>query len=1169
MYIELHARSAFSFLEGASLPEELIGVCAQLGQPAMALLDTNGLYGAPRFHLAANKIGRQAHIGAEVNCAPLHPVILSGVSASRSEALAESKDPYPHQAGRKIGIPRFARNDKRNDMSFRLPLLVSSRAGYQNLCRLITKMKLRAKKGEGAVLAEELQEHAHGLICLTGGAEGPLASALQQGGLEEARRQVDQLIRIFGSKNVYVELQRHFQREEESRNRAAIDIARSLNLPLLATNGVCYAIPQGRELCDAFTAIRHHRTLSTAGRLLTRNAERFLKSPKEMQQLFSDLPEAIANTLELSSRLEFTLNDLGYEFPRYPVPEGETMNSFLRERAWEGFRQRYGRASHEMQTRARHQIEKELNLIEKLKLAGYFLIVWDLVRYCREQNILVQGRGSAANSAVCYSLGITGVDAVSMELLFERFLSEERGEWPDIDLDLPSGNEREKVIQYVYQRYGARGAAMTANVITYRNRMAAREMGKALGFDPETLQKISAAVATWEFRDENDALDRRFRDAGLDLTHPRLRKYYELCIAVQDMPRHLGQHSGGMVICQGQLDSVVPLEPASMPGRVVVQWDKEDCADMGIVKVDLLGLGMMAVLKDSIELIHDHYHEEVDLAHLPQDDPQVYSALQQADTVGLFQVESRAQMASLPRLLPKRFYDIVVQVAIIRPGPIVGQMVNPFILRRQKREEVTYPHPSLEPVLKRTLGVPLFQEQLLRIAMIAANFSGGEAEDLRRAMGFKRSQSRMREIEAKLRTGMTQNGIPPKAQEEIILSITSFALYGFPESHAASFALLAYASAYLKCRYLAAFTAALLNNQPMGFYSPATIVKDAQRHGLKVLPVDVTQSAWKCTLEAVSYQLSALSKITQQAVETQAAERRQNAAHGASRGKAEAQDNQAPEGRKNIILRMGLRYVRGLREEAAQALLRERQHSPFTSIHDLTRRVPELRKDELTTLAEIGALNAIGNSPQSHRDTEKIKSTIKNPNSVIVSSVPMCLCGERKFHRRDALWQVDRAVRAAGPLLETQPEPDTPSPLQRMNHEERLVADFQGTGLTVGPHPMAYRREWLTAMGIRRASELRDIPSGKRLRIGGCVITRQRPGTAKGFVFLSLEDETGVANAIVTPDLFHQNRLLLTSERFLAVEGILQNQDNVISVKAERVLPLFVTKAETLSHDFH
>jgi error-prone DNA polymerase len=1171
MYVELHARSAFSFLEGASLPEELAAVCSQLKLPAMAQLDTDGVYGAPRFHLAAKKMEIKAHMGAEVTCVPLHPVILSRASAARSAALADSKDLCPHHAVQKVEIPRSARNDK----SFRLPLLVASRAGYQNLCRLITKMKLRAKKGEGAVCADELQEHASGLICLTGGREGPLAAALQQGGIDEARRQVDQLVGIFGPGNVYVELQRHFQREEESRNRAAITIASSLNLPLLATNGVCYATAKARELCDAFTAIRHHRTLSTAGRLLARNSERFLKSAQEMQQLFADLPEAISNTLELSSRLEFTLNDLGYEFPRYPVPEGETMNSFLHERAWDGFRQRYGRAAPDMQTRARHQIEKELALIEKLKLAGYFLIVWDLVRYCREQNILVQGRGSAANSAVCYSLGITAVDAVSMELLFERFLSEERGEWPDIDLDLPSGDEREKVIQYVYQRYGERGAAMTANVITYRNRMAAREMGKALGFDPETLQKISAAVATWEFRDENDALDRRFRAAGLDLNHPRLRKYYELCIAVQDMPRHLGQHSGGMVICQGQLDSVVPLEPASMPGRVIVQWDKEDCADMGIIKVDLLGLGMMAVLKDSIELIRDHYHEEVDLAHLPQDDPPVYSALQQADTIGLFQVESRAQMSCLPRLRPKRFYDIVVQVAIIRPGPIVGQMVNPFLQRRQGREDVTYPHPSLEPVLKRTLGVPLFQEQLLRLAMIAANFTGGEAEELRRAMGFKRSQARMKEIEAKLRAGMTHKGISPKAQEEIILSITSFALYGFPESHAASFALIAYASAYLKCHYLAAFTAALLNNQPMGFYSPATIVKDAQRHGLKLLPVDVTCSEWNCTLEAVSSQPSAISEIALEAVasgqwpvfnKASAAERRQNAAHGASRGSDTGNGEEAPEGRKNIVLRMGLRYVRGLREEAAQALVSARLRAPFTSIHDLTRRIPQLRKDELTTLAEIGALNAIGNSPPiSTHSINNQKSTINNSGC----SKPETRNSKLRFHRRDALWQVERAVRGSGPLLEQQPEPDSPSPLQPMNHEERLVADFHGTGLTVGPHPMAYRRAWLNAMGIRRASELRDIPSGKRLRIGGCVITRQRPGTAKGFVFVSLEDETGVANAIITPDLFHQTRLLLASERFLAIEGILQNQDNVISVKAERVLPLFVTKAETVSHDFH
>jgi error-prone DNA polymerase len=1123
LFIELHSRSAFSFLEGASLPEDLIATCAHLNMPAMALLDRDGVYGAPRFYMAAKKAKIKAHLGAEVT-SEFSPHSHRGTEKKIAGRRLQTLD-KPPVSNSSVSLCLCGR--------FRLPLLVTSRAGYQNLCHLITKMKLRSKKGEGAVCKDELQEHAAGLICLTGAEDGPLAAALARGGMEEARHSVECLASIFGPANVYVELQRHFHRQQEARNRAAIEIARSLNLPLLATNGVWYATPQERELCDVFAAIRNHKTLATAGRLLARNSERHVKSPQQMEQLFADLPEALANTVELSSRLEFTLEALGYEFPKYPVPEGETMVSFLRERTREGFQQRYGRAEAGLKNRAQRQIERELALIEKLKLEGYFLIVWDLVRFCREQNILVQGRGSAANSAVCYSLGITAVDPIGMELLFERFLSEERGEWPDIDLDLPSGDQRERVIQYLYKRYGERGAAMTANVITYRNRMAGREMGKALGFDSETLDKVSTAVSTWEYRDSHDALDHRFHDAGLDLRHPRLRKYFELCEAVQDLPRHLGQHSGGMVICQGQLDSVVPLEPASMPGRVVVQWDKEDCADLGIIKVDLLGLGMMAALEESITLIRNHYGEEVDLAHLPADDPMVYSTLQKADTIGMFQVESRAQMSCLPRLRPKRFYDIVVQVAIIRPGPIVGQMVNPFLQRRMGREQVTYPHPSLEPVLKRTLGVPLFQEQLLRMAMVVADFSGGEAEDLRRAMGFKRSEKRMKEIEARLRAGMERNGISREAQEQIVLSITSFALYGFPESHAASFALIAYASAYLKCHYLAAFTAALLNNQPMGFYRPATIVSDAQRHGLKIFPIDVMKSEWNCiVVEAVVGRQSSVVGPGDAGVPT--AERRKNVAHGVSRGTG------------TPALRLGLRYVRGLREEVAQALIRQRNLAPFASIHDLIYRVPELRKDELNTLAEIGALNSVSSF-----------------------EFPVLSSSHKTLHRRDALWQIERSVRHSGPLLDELPEPDVKSPLHPMNPEERLVADFRGTGLTVGPHPMAYHRERMDAIGVRKAGDLATIPNGKYLRIGGCVIARQRPGTAKGFVFLSIEDETGVANAIVMPDLFQKNRLLLTSEQFLMVEGILQNQDNVISVKAQRVMPLSITRAETSSHDFY
>src|SRR5213083_1643120 len=833
MYIEFHARSAFSFLEGASLPESLIETCANLGMPAMALLDRDGVYGAPRFYMAAERAGIKAHIGAEINCENF---------SIRNCQFA---------IGQQISKPRIRNQKSKIENSFRLPLLVSSRAGYQNLCRLITKMKLRAKKDEGAVREDELREHAAGLVCLTGGDNGPLSLALARGDNTEARQSVECLADIFGRENVYVESQRHFHREQEARNHATIEIARSLQLPLLATNGVCYATPRERELCDVFTAIRNHCTLATVGRLLARNSERHLKSPEEMQKLFADFPEAIANTAELSSRLEFTLKDLGHEFPRYPVPGGESMMSFLRERTREGFQQRYGRATADLRNRARQQVERELKLIEHLKLAGYFLIVWDLVRFCREQNILVQGRGSAANSAACYSLGITAVDPVGMDLLFERFLSEERGEWPDIDLDLPSGEQRERAIQYVYERYGKHGAAMTANVITYRGRLAAREVGKVLGFDAETLGRLAKLVHVWEWQDPKDTTERQFRESGLDLNNLRIREFARLYNEIQDLPRHLGQHSGGMVICQGQLSEVVPLEPAAMPGRVVVQWDKDDCASMGILKVDLLGLGMMAVLEECLARIRESYGEEVDLAHLPQDDPAVYEALQTADTIGMFQVESRAQMSCLPRLRPKNFYDIVVEVAIIRPGPIVGKMVHPYLRRRQGKEPAECLHPSLERVLRRTLGVPLFQEQLLRMAMICAGFTGGEAEELRRAFGFKRSHERMEDIEVKLRRGMETNGITGATQDAIVQSITSFALYGFPESHAASFALIAYASAFLKCHYLAAFTAAMLNNQPMGFYRPATLVKDAQRHGLKMLPIDVTRSDWNCTLEPV------------------------------------------------------------------------------------------------------------------------------------------------------------------------------------------------------------------------------------------------------------------------------------------------------------------------------
>jgi error-prone DNA polymerase len=1068
-YVELHAASAFSFLGGASQPETLAERAALLNMPAMALADRNGLYGAARFHTAAQRCGVKAHIGAEI-------------------AVSSFGNMHTPPAWRPQQCPAEPP---------RIVLLCASQPGYQNLCQLITRFKMReTTKAEGAATLEDLEEFSAGLICLTGGDEGPMAAAFAHGGYGEARKTVERLSGIYGHNNLYIELQRHQQRDEECRNQSLLSLASTHKLPVIATNGVRYAIEKDRELLDVFTSIRCHTTLERAGRLLTANSARSLRTTREMAALFRDVPEAVVNTGIVSQRLGFTLNNLGYEFPHYRVPDGETMDSFLAKRVEEGVRKRYGSpAKQHLFEKARAQVRHELALIAKLGFAGYFLIVWDIIRYCQQHGIYVQGRGSAANSAVCYALEITAVDPVGMELLFERFLSENRGEWPDIDLDLPSGDQREQVIQHIFERYGSLGAAMTANVISYRGRSAAREVGKALGFDEEQIGRLSSLTGHWEWRGPYDTMAHTFEQAGFDIRHPRIACYLDLCQRMQDLPRHLGQHSGGMVICAGMLNRVVPIERASMPGRTVIQWDKEDCADLGLIKVDLLGLGMMAVLKDSIELISRHHGQKIDLAALPQDEA-VYKTLCKADTIGMFQVESRAQMASIPLNAPDRFYDLVVQVAIIRPGPIVGKMMQPYLRRRQKKEKVTYPHPSLEPVLARTLGVPLFQEQLLRMAMTVANFTGAEAEELRRAVGMRRSMQRMKDLEGRLRTGMTRNGLDPQAQDSIVQGISSFAMYGFPESHAASFALIAYASAYLKVHYLAAFTCAILNNQPMGFYSPAVLVKDAQRHGLRVRPIDIQRSQWPCTLE--------------------------------------------PEADGSFSLRIGINYAKGIRQSSAEALLAARSRDgAFSSTDELTLRVPKLNRNELVALARIGALNSLG-------EVE---------------------------HRRDALWQVEEAGRPVGPLLRGAGDGHSgsgePAPLKKMTTDERLAADFAGTGLTTGPHPMAYYREALRQEGILTAQELAQRSNNQFVRVAGCVISRQRPGTAKGFVFLSLEDETGIANIILTPDVFERDRVLVTRTRFLRIEGALQSQDGVIHVKAQRIAPLDITSAEIRSHDFH
>ena len=1077
-YVELHASSAFSFLRAGSFPEQLAEVAAELEMPAMALLDRNGVYGAQRFSVVAREQNVRPIIGCELSM---------------------------------------------EDGSV-LPVLVENRTGYKNLCELLTQAHLRSEKGTCAVHWNELREFAKGLIALFGlgsaGASPAVSRASRDtrgklfgGGAEKSGRgaraprnaehRARFLIDAFGRENVFVEIQRHFIRGEERINRELIDLARLNRLPLLATNGVQYAKPYGREVLDVFTCIREHTHLDAAGKLLSQNAERHLKSDREMRAVFADLPEAIENTSRLAEGLTFSLENLGYEFPEYPVPAGHTMDSFLRTIVWFGAQQRYAAIS----AKVKRQLEEELALITKLGFPGYFLIVWDIVNFCREHNIMVQGRGSAANSAVCYCLGITPVDPVENHLVFERFLNESRKGWPDIDLDLPSGDRREAVIQEIYRRYGKHGAAMTANVISYRGRSAAREIGKALNFSPSIIDRFSHLFANGDFPHTLE-LESQIEQAGLPKVHPRMPAFIRLYHAIYGLPRHLGQHSGGMIICQNKLSSFVPLENASMPGRVVAQWDKDDCEDLGIVKVDLLGLGMMSVMQDAFELCRER-GRPLDLAHIPKDDPATFEIMQRADTIGVFQIESRAQMATLPRMKPECFYDVVIEVAIIRPGPIQGDMVHPYLNRRAGREEVAYFDDRLKPVLDRTLGVPLFQEQMLKIAMVMADFSGNEAEELRRALSFHRSEERMRKVSVKLRAAMERKGVAPEKIEKIIQSISSFALYGFPESHAISFAILAYGSAYLKVHRAPEFYASLLNNQPMGFYTPATIVKDGQRHGLKFKPVCVSKSEWRCSI---------------------------------------LDDN---------TVRIGFCVVNGLRQEHAEELVRQRQDRQFDSLHDFKQRVL-LSKDELRTLAELGALNCFAE----HRRAAMwdVEETLHDDLlGSAGASPPAAAAGSRASrdtHKELFGEGAEKSGRGAR------------APLAPMTLPERVKADYETMNLTTGPHPMKLLRGNLPQ--IWRAIDLVHARDGSIIQIAGNVICRQRPGTAKGFVFISLEDETGVSNAIVEPELFECFRLLITEEAFLLIEGEVQNSDNVVLIKAQKIRPLVHEQLiGSESHDFH
>jgi error-prone DNA polymerase len=1121
-YAELHCRSNFSLLDGGSHPEELIARAKELELAAIAITDRDGLYGAVRFSQAAKEEGIEAIIGAELT-------------------LGDGA---------------------------RIVALVQDARGYANLSRMISRAHLDHPRGAPRISYAELAGGAVGLIALADFEAGAPAQACARGEMAAAVRAAALLRDIFGRDGCFIEIQRHLLPDDGPRIRALADVARSSGLGVVATGGVAYAVPEHRDVADVLACIRAKTDLDAAGTLLRPNGEYYLRSAQEMMQSFEDLPHAVAASAEIARRCAFRLGRLHNEFPDFPVPSGETPFSYLYQLVHEGVRRRYRPVT----AAVSKQIAHELAVIEKLELAGYFLIVWDIVRFAGEHGILVQGRGSAANSAVCYALNITSVDPVGLELLFERFLSEERDEPPDIDLDTPSGDQREKLIQYVYDRYGRDHAALVAEVITYRARMAVRDVGKALGLSLDQVDALSRALdsravpkspddyAVSEAADtpphevlgvtaHGDKLPMSAADVesavaslpaalkadlGGDVAH----RLYTLCKRIDGFPRHLSQHSGGMVITRSPLLEVAPLEQAAMPGRTILCWDKDDCAVLGLIKIDILGLGMLDAIERCVAEVRRVRGVEVDLADLKAcDDQRVYDMLCVADTVGLFQVESRAQMSSLPRMQPRKFYDIVVQVAIIRPGPIQGDMVHPYFRRRRGLEPVTYPHPSLEPVLARTLGVPLFQEQGMRMAVVAAGFTAGQADELRRAMGHKRSHEKMERLRARLVEGMARNGIGSDIGDRLYHMLSAFADYGFPESHAASFALIVYVSGYLRLYYPAEFCASLLNAQPMGFYSPATLIGDARRHGVTVLPPDVNVSRFECTAEHVGAE--ALPESTRGRrgsngnIDLRGSAPAALAASDAplkDSGSASAPTPQA------VALRIGLNQVRGIGEKHREMLAAERAKGPYADLRDFVLRT-QLSKDILESLAAVDAFACFGLS------------------------------------RRDALWDVQRlgSLIKAGELERRMTVDEQPVALPAMIPQEEAAADYWGLGLSTQYQVIQFCRERLDGMRVRRASDLAGLPHRLVLKVAGVVTSRQRPGTAKGFVFTTMEDETGLVNVIIRPDIYEQYRPIARDEPAVIVEGVLQRQEGTINVLARKFWKLDLADLANglASRDFH
>ncbi len=1040
-YVPLWCKSNYSFLEGSSHPDELVEEAHRLGLHSLALTDRDGVYGMVRAHKKARELGLQLIVGSEITI---------------SDASSHSN----------------------HSNHSNLILLAMNRKGYGNLCRLISKGRLRSPKGRSQVSWKEVCDHAEGQIALWGGARSLIACEVEPDKMAGHLRDAFQ-DRLYGL------LSRHWDAEDLRRERRVRDRARQYGIETVAGMEVLYHTPSRRDLQDLVTCIRYGVTLSSAGQLIRSNAEHSLRSPDGFAMLYSDDPGAVRRTEEVAERCRFSLSEIHYRYPSELLPDGRTSSQWLRQLTFEGARRRYPQGVPE---NVQRQLKKELFLIHDLEYDGYFLTMREIVRYCRQKNILCQGRGSAANSAVCYCLEITAVDPVRMGLLFERFISKERAEPPDIDLDIEH-DRREEVIQHVYRKYGRSHAAMVANFIRYRARSAVREVGKALGLPETAIERFARLLSHYE-----SPTSQTFLESGFDPESPIHRNLLRLTLEIQDFPRHLSIHPGGFLLGHEPVDEIVPIENATMVDRTVIQWDKDDLEDLGLFKVDLLGLGALNVVHRSFDLIETHCGKKYSLATIPPHDKPTFQMIQKGDTVGVFQIESRAQMAMLPRLKPRNYYDLVIEVSIVRPGPIHGGMVHPYLRRRKGEEPVTYPHPSLEPVLEKTLGIPLFQEQVMRLSVVAADYTPGEADQLRRDMAAWHKSGSIEGHRERLISRMMHKGIPQEFAERVFEQIRGFGEYGFPESHAASFALIAYATAWLKCRYPAAFLCALLNAQPMGFYSPATLVEDGKRHGVTIGAVDVQTSGWDCCLEP-------------------------------SRGSGEG-----------FAVRMGLRYVKGLHEADGKRIVTCRATRPFQSLEDFARRT-RLDESGLARLAEGGAL----------------ESFIEG--------------------RRDALWEVfglERVQPSMGSRLELQTVEPQPS-LEPLDSFETIGWDYSFTGHSPRGHPLAPLRGELSRMRLPDAATVRTRRNGNRTRYAGLVICRQRPGTAKGVFFMTLEDETGFVNVVIWDNIFQKYKIVAKTASFLGVTGKLQNQSGVIHIIADELwIPEVRTKpVEKKSRDFH